>query len=108
MALPVRKQSRSARNLSYFKYRTFATAGTLETAADLRRIDMKVGDGAAERIAVHAESLRGFALVSLVVRQNFDEKALFELAHSLFVGDTAGVHLGDKVIQLAFHVIPLS
>jgi hypothetical protein len=96
------------RGLPYFKYRTLSAAWALEAAADLRWIDLKIGDGAAERVAVHAQRLRGFALVSLVMRQYLHEEALFELAHGFIVGNSTGVHLGHKVIQLAFHLIPLS
>lgn len=69
---------------------------------------MQLGDGAAESVAVHAERLRGFALVSLVMGQHFDEKALFEFADGFVVGNATGVHLGHKVIQFPFHLIPLS
>jgi hypothetical protein len=98
----------SARSLPYFKYRTFAAAWTLEATADLQWIDVELGDGAAERVAVHTQRLRGFTLVSFVMRQYLNEKALFELAHGFVVGNSTGVHLGHKVIQLAFHLIPLS
>src|SRR5690348_15995923 len=95
---------RSARDLSYFKYRTFTAAGTLEAAANLRRIDLKLGDGAAERVAVHAKFLGRFALVAPVMRKHFDEVALLEFAHGFVVGDAAVMHLGHKAVQFASHV----
>ena len=54
-------------------------------------------------VTVHAQLLCGFALVSSVICQHFDEKTLFELAHGFVVGDSTGMHLGYEGIQFTFH-----
>lgn len=97
-----------ANGLPYLKYRTFTAAWTLEAAANLAGVDIQLGDGTAEGVAVHAEFLSSLALVSPVMRKHFDEIALFELADGFIVGNAAVMHLGHKDIQFTFHFIPLS
>lgn len=94
-----------SRDLLYLKYRTLAAAWTLEAAANLRRIDLQFGDGATEGVAVHAEFLGGFALVSPVMGEDFDEVALFEFAHRFFVGNPSAVHLRHEVVKFTSHCI---
>ncbi len=89
--------------LPYFKYRTFAARRALEADANLRGVYIKLSEGAAEGVAVHAEFFGGFALVSLVVRKDGDEVAALEFAHSFSVSDTTRVHRGHKIFQFAFH-----
>ena len=91
-------------NLPCVEYRTFAARRTLEAGGtNLCRIDGQLGNGAAERVAVHAQLLGSFALISPVMRQHFDKKAPFELPHRLVVGNAAGVHLRHKVFQFTLH-----
>ncbi len=49
------------------------------------------GEGAAEGITVHAELFGCLALVALMLRQHFEDVALFELTNGLRVGDAGTV-----------------
>jgi len=50
---------------------------------------------------MHAEFFGGFALVALVLCQNFKDVALFELTNGLRVRDAGAVHLRDQTVQFA-------
>ena len=85
------------------KDRTLAAGRALESTANLFRIELEFRDGAAERVAVHAQLPSCLALVSPVMRQHFENEAPFKLAHCLVVMNAAGVHLRHKTIQFTFH-----
>ncbi len=70
--------------------------------ADLRRIDLQFADGAAQRIAVHAELCCGLALVAAMMREHLKQITAFELAHGLVVGNAGAVHLGHYAFKLSF------
>jgi hypothetical protein len=91
----------------YFKYGTFAPRWALENSSNLRGVQLELGHGAAQGIAVHSEFLSRLALVALVMRKHFQQKAPFEFAHCFGVGDAACVHLTHEVIQFTFHRVPL-
>ncbi len=66
---------------------------------DLRRVHVELGQGSTEGIAVHAKLFCGFALIALVMSENFEQVASFELTKSLSVGDTGAMHLSDEAVQ---------
>jgi len=74
-----------------------------QSGADQRGIDLQFGQNPAQRVAVHAQFFRRLALVAPVTGQDLEDKPPLEFAHGFVVGDAACVHLGDKVVQLAFH-----
>ena len=76
-----------------------------EAIADLRGIHMKLGNGAAQGVPVHAKLFGGFALIAAMRGEHFENEPLFELADGFIVGDTTGVHLADQAVQLAFHKV---
>jgi len=98
----------SADTLLDFKWRAFAARGPAQPVTHLSRIDLQLRQHAAEGVAVNAELMGGFALVPPMAGKHFQDESPFEFAHCFVVGDPAGVHLGDKTIQLAFHREPLS
>lgn len=81
----------------------FAPSRTFQAQLDLDWIEFQIRHNAAQRISVYAEFSRGLALVAFVVAQHFLNVATAKLADSLLIGDAAGVHLYDKIIQFAFH-----
>jgi len=76
---------------------------TFDAVAELADIDLQLGDGAAESVAVHAQFARGAALVAFVLLKNGEDKALLEFPHTLGVKDVAAVHLQNQCFQLIFH-----
>jgi hypothetical protein len=69
--------------------------------ANLRSIHIELGEGTAERIAMHAELFSGFALISFVVREHFEDEASLELTNGLRVRDAGAVHLRDQAVHFA-------
>jgi hypothetical protein len=69
--------------------------------ADLGGIHLKLGQGSAQGIAVHAEFVSGLALIAFVVRKDFKNIASLKLPNGVGVGDTGAVHLNDKTVQFA-------
>ena len=68
-------------------------------------VAFQVRHDAAECIPVHTKFARSLALVAFVIAQDFLEIPAAKLADSLLVGDATGVHLYDKNIQFAFHLM---
>ena len=85
---------------------TLAAGRAAHAVADLRGVHVELGQGAAEGIAVHAKFFGGLALVALVLRQHFEDVALFELTNGLRVGDAGAVHLRDQTVQFALQGFP--
>jgi hypothetical protein len=85
-----------------------AADGAFDPVAELADIDFEFGDGAAERVAVHAQFARGAALVALVFLKHGQDEAFLELTHTLVIEDVAFVHLQDERFQLISHVASLS
>ena len=73
------------------------------TLANLRRVHTQLRKCAAERVAMHAELFRGLALITAMTREDFEDKALLELAHGVVVRKPRGMHLKDEVVEIAFH-----
>jgi len=86
--------------------RTLACGWTTHSVANLRGVHIKLGQRAAESVAVHAEFQRGLALVSLVMCEDFEDVALLELTHGIRVRDTDVVHLRDEAVQFALQGSP--
>jgi hypothetical protein len=61
--------------------------------ADLRGVQVKLRQGAAQCVAMHAQLGRGFALVPFVVREYFEDVAPLELSDGIRVRHTGTVHL---------------
>jgi hypothetical protein len=80
---------------------TLAAGRSAHAVADLRSVHVKLGQGAAEGVAVHTELFGGLALVALVLRKHFEDIALFELTNGLRIGDAGAVHLRDQTVQFA-------
>ena len=55
-------------------HRTRAAWRTLHAIAQLAHVNLELGDGAAQRVAVHAQFARRAALVALVLLQNGQDK----------------------------------
>jgi len=55
---------------------------------------------------MHAEFLRGLALIALVACQNLKNVPPLKLANSVRVVDTGVLHLGYQTIQFAFQETP--
>jgi hypothetical protein len=81
--------------------RALAAGRPAHAVANLRGVHVELGQSAAEGVAMHAEFFGGFALVALVLCQNFKDVALFELTNGLRVGDAGAVHLRDQAVQFA-------
>jgi len=64
--------------------------------AYLRGVETKLRECAAQRVAMHAEFFRGFALVATMTREHLEDVTLFELAHGVRVRDASGEHLKDE------------
>src|SRR6185437_3790012 len=85
------------------KNRAFGPGGTLQSELDLGRVQLQICHDAAQGIAMHAQLPRCLALIAFVVAKNFLNIAAAKLADSLFISDSAGVHLYDQIVQFAFH-----
>lgn len=72
-----------------------------DLVADLCCVEIKLGESAAQGVAVHAELLGGLALVAFVVSQNLEDIAPLELAHGIGVGDSCAMHLRYDCVHFA-------
>jgi hypothetical protein len=79
----------------------FASRGAAHAVADLGGVHVELSERTAQGVAVHTELVCGLALVSLVVRQYFEDVALLELTYGLRVGDAGAVHLSDQAVHFA-------
>lgn len=73
-----------------------AAGRALRAIPKLPDIDLKFVDGAAQRIAVHAQFAGGAALVALVFLKHGEDESFFEFAHTLRIKDVAPVHLQNQ------------
>src|SRR5277367_1976829 len=87
---------------------TLTPRRTLQPPANLCRIKLQLGNGAAERVAVHAQLAGRLALVAPVPRQHLQNEALLELTHPFGIGDAARLHVCYQTIQLSLQKKPLS
>jgi len=81
--------------------RAFAAGWPAHAVADLSGVHIEFGEGAAEGVAVHAKLFSGLALISLMVREHFENVALLELANGVRVRDASAVHLRNESVQFA-------
>ena len=70
--------------------------------SNLRRVHAEFGEGAAKRIAMHAELFSCFALIAAMTRKYLEDVPLLKLTHRVGVSNTSGVHLEDEVVEFAF------
>ena len=77
-------------------------------AAQSLDVELQLGDGAAESIAVHAQLAGGLALVALIFLQHGQDESLLEFANCFGIQNAALVHLHDQGFQLIFHNASLS
>lgn len=99
---------RLPRHLLLHSQRAGTTWWTARTIAQLPHINLELGDGAAEGVAVHAQFAGGAALVAFVFLQDGKDELLLEFADRLGIQDVAFVHLHDQSFQLIFHGVSLS
>jgi len=69
-------------------------------AANRADIELELGDGARERVPVHAQLARGAALVAAVLLEHGEQKALFEFADGFRIEDAGLVHLLNERFEL--------
>jgi hypothetical protein len=80
-----------------------AARRTFHALPELPYVDLQLGNGAAERIAVHAKLTCRPALIALVFLEHRQNEALFEFTHALGIKNVAFVHLQNECFQLIFH-----
>ena len=97
-----------ARRLFLITNRSRAAGWALDPIAQLTNVDLELGDGAAQSVAVHAQLARGAALVAFVLLQNRQNEFLFEFAHRFGIKNITPVHLHNKCFELISHGISLS
>ena len=85
---------------------SLAGGWTSHPAADSGCIEVKLGERAAQGVAMHAEFFRGLALVALVMCEDLQDVAPLELPESVGIWNTGAVHLRDQAIQFALHDCP--
>jgi hypothetical protein len=74
---------------------SFADRRPAHSIADLRRIHVQFGEGPAECVSMHAQLIGCFALVTFVLREDFENVTPFKLAKRIRVGDACTVHLNN-------------
>ena len=79
----------------------FANGRPAHAAADLRGVQIELGQGAAEGVAVHAKFFGGLALVAFVMREHLKDVTFLELANRLVIGNPGTMHLSNQNIQFA-------
>ena len=92
-----------ARGFSFDGEGVGATRRTAPSAPQGFGVELELGNGAAEGVAVHAKLARGFALVPVAVLQHRENELLLEFADGFGIGNTASVHMHNQSFQLIFH-----
>src|ERR1051326_6635110 len=82
---------------------TGGAGGAAPAIAQRGDVEFEFVDGAAQRIAVHAEFARGLALVPVVFLQHGQQEAFLEFADGFGVEDSGFVHLRHESFQLILH-----
>jgi hypothetical protein len=85
-----------------------AAGRALDAVAELADVNLQLGDGTAEGVAVHAQLAGGAALVAFVFLQHGQDEALLEFTHAFGIKNIASIHLQHKRFQLIFHDASLS
>src|SRR5688572_1902504 len=67
------------------------------------QVELELGDGAAQGVAVHSQFARRPALIAAILLQDRHDEALLKLTHRLGIQDSASVHLLDECFELVFH-----
>src|SRR5260370_5357303 len=80
------------------------TARRAPYAVQCAQINLQLGDGAAERITVHAQFAGSFTLVAAVFLQNSADKPLFEFVYCLRIKNSAFMHLLNKSFEIVLHL----
>lgn len=81
--------------------RPFAGGRPAHADADLCRIQIELRERAAQSVAMHAELFGGPALITLVMRENFEDVAPLELLDGIRVRDPGAVHPRYDSVQFA-------
>jgi hypothetical protein len=81
--------------------RPLASRWPAHAITNLRRVHIKLCEGTAQSIPVHTKLFGGFALVSFMVREHFEDIALLELTYGFHVGNAGAMHLRDQTVQFA-------
>jgi hypothetical protein len=100
----MRNRRRLADDFLFQRYRAGAAGWALYAVAELADVDLQLGDGAAERVAVHAQFAGGAALVAFVFFEDGQDETFFEFSDAFRIKNIAAVHLQNECFQLIFHV----
>src|SRR5437588_2644698 len=95
-----------ARRFFLHRLRPGAARRPPRAAADGADVELQLGDGAAQSIAVHPQFAGSFALIAVVLLQHAQQEALLELAYGLGIQNAALVHLHHQRFQLVLHSNP--
>jgi len=90
-------------SLSFRRQAMRATGRASSPIAQCLGVELKIGDGAAESVAVHAQLARSLALIPVAVLQNCENELLSEFADRFGIRDTTPVHVHNQGFQLIFH-----
>ena len=74
----------------------WTTHAIANSVTNLGSVHVELCEGAAQRVAVHAKFVGCLALITLVVREHFEDIALLEFANGIRVRNACTVHLRDK------------
>ena len=80
-----------------------AAGWALHAIAELADVNLQLGDGAAEGVAVHSQFAGGAALVPFIFLEHGQDETLLEFTHAFGIKNIAAVHLQDECFQLIFH-----
>jgi len=81
--------------------RPLAAGWPAHAVTDLSGVHIEFSESATQGVAVHTKLLGSLALVSLMVREHFEDIALLELANGVCVRNTGAVHLSNESVQFA-------
>ena len=85
---------------------TRAAGRTLSAGAQRTNINLEFLHGPAQRVPVHAQLPRCFALIAPVFFEHGYDKAFLKLTDRFRIEDVAFVHLENECFQLIFHLLP--
>ena len=91
---------------AFGQLRTFAHDWTAHSFANLRRVQIQFRQRSAQRVSVHPQLRGGLALVTLVMRKNFQNVAPLELTDGVRIRDSGTVHMSNQGVQFALQGLP--
>src|SRR5207247_1417047 len=85
------------------RHAPFAAHRPPPAISKLPHIEIQLGDGPAEGIAMHTQLPCCLALVAPICIKDVHDEAFFEFAYRFRIEDATGVHLNDECFELLFH-----